>query len=409
MGKFKVEHSSVVLGLGTCGLGIVRSLGVSGIAVDGFDYERTGQSGFYSKYVKASICPHPVYQPKELIRFLTDFSRGKSKKPVLFFSADQFAKFVSDYKKELEPHFLFSISPEKLINNIIDKQAQYELVKTLHFNIPTTHYPQSLDELYFIKNQLQYPLIIKGRYSFAWREKFGGSFKGFVISDFDKLTGVCKTLFDERVPFLLQKIIEGPAHNIFQTYVYRNISKNICAHFNIMKIRQSPPHFGNGSSIESVARKDFYEESLRFFNAINFKGLGAVEFKLEQKTKKFTFIELNPRLAMQNFLSTVCGVNLSLIQYLDLTGQKIEIHGNYKTGVRWISAIVDFKSFFQQNKLGVKALLKWLKFLSSCRVFSVFLPNDPRPFFLGICQCLSIRKVVGFIRNTGKNRNGERK
>lgn len=404
MQNFETNHSAIVLGLSECGLGFIRSLGINGVEVYGFDYSKPGQPGFYSKYARTSLCPHPVYQREGLVRFLIDCSKGKNKKPVLLITADELVKFVSDNRDELSKFFLFQLPPRELIDNIIDKKNQYELVSQLGFFIPQTYCPQSLEELYSLKDKLQYPLIIKGRYSFTWREKFAGSFKGFEIFEFDKLVATCKMLFEKNIPFLLQGIVDGPEHNIFQSYVYKDASKHIHAQFDIMKIRQFPQRYGNGSSIESITREDLHRESLRFFDAIAFEGLGAVEFKFEPKTKKFIFIELNPRLAMQNFLATTCGMNLPFMQYLALTEQAVNVPDSYKSGVRWVSIVVDLKSFLGQNKLSISAIFKWIKFVLSCRVFSVFFIKDIKPAFVAVCGRLSSRNIFRFIKVIIKDR-----
>ena len=74
MGRIKKDYTSAVLGLSLTGLGVIRSLGREGIDIFGFDYLKEKQDGFYSKYVKSILCPHPIYRPRELSDFLiTEF------------------------------------------------------------------------------------------------------------------------------------------------------------------------------------------------------------------------------------------------------------------------------------------------------------------------------------------------
>lgn len=391
------EYSAIVLGLSVCGLGVIRSLGIHGIKVYGFDYNQKGKDAFFSKYAKANLCPHPIYRPEELSSFLINNFKQQEKKPILFPTSDEFVKFISDYRDKLEEYFLFNISSKEIIDGIIDKRIQYELAEKAEIPIPNTSYPESLQDVQVIRNQIQYPLIIKGRYSFKWREELGGVFKGFKINNEQELCRISKDIFEKKIPIIIQSVIVGPNTNHFKFCAYVNKEGRILAKFTLRKIRQYPVEFGVGTCVESVEYKELEELGIKFFQGINYKGVGSVEFKVDSQDHKLKLMELNPRYWMQNEQATYCGVNFALIQYLDLTSQNVTAQEKFKLGVRWIEPVQDFKSFLKQNRHNKLLVFQWFIFLFQCRVFSTFFWHDLKPFFKSFCFGLKLFKLPWFL------------
>lgn len=374
----------MVLGLSTCGLGVIRSLGREKITIFAIDYEIKGHEAFYSRYAKSTLCPHPVYDPEKLIEYMIDKFGKSSKKPILFPTADEFVKFISDYRGELEKYFLFNVSPKEIIDNIIDKKVQYELAKKVGVNIAETYYPESIEDIYGIKETVKYPLIIKGRYSFKWREASGGTLKGFKVINSGELLEKCQEVFKNKVPIIIQKIIIGPNTSHFKFCAYVNKEGKMLTKFTLRKIRQYPIEFGVGSCVESLEYEELKNTGEKFFRGINYTGVGSAEFKLDSQDNMLKLIELNPRYWMQNEQSAYCGVNFPLAQYLDLSGQEVTAIEKFKTGVRWVDPVLDFKSFLGQQYKGLFSLFCWLKETFRCEVFSLFSWQDLKPFLKSI-------------------------
>ena len=402
MEYFNKEHAAIVLGLSMCGLGVIRSLGVKGVRVYGFDYRKEGGDGFYSKYVKADICPHPAYQPEQLIEFFSKNFAKESKKPILFPTCDEFVKFISDQRAKLEKYFLFNISSREIIDSIIDKKIQYELAKKTTVPISDTYYPESIDDVYNIREGLKYPVIIKGRYSFKWREELGGTFKGFKVGGGDELVERCTEVFNKRLPIIIQRVIIGPNTNHFKLCVYINKEGKILAKFTLRKIRQYPIDFGVGTSVESIEYKELEETGIKFFNGIGYKGVGSAEFKLDLEDNRLKLIELNPRYWMQNEQAAYCGINFAIAQYLDLSGQEVTPNNKFLYGIKWIDPLQDFKSFFERNPYKISSIFYWVNFLITCKVFSMFSWQDLKPFLKSINFGLKVVKLPRFLINSRK-------
>ena len=109
------EIPALVLGMFETGLAVGRSLARNGIDVYGLDFKK--DIGFYSRYIKASICPHPISKEKEFIKSLIEFSERLETKPVIFVTADDFLKSISRNLEILKEYYLVNLPDNQLIEN----------------------------------------------------------------------------------------------------------------------------------------------------------------------------------------------------------------------------------------------------------------------------------------------------
>jgi len=82
------DNLAIVLGMFETGLGVGRALGRAEIPVLGLDYSK--KIGFYSRYIKSAICPHPLEHEEAFVVFLLEIAAKQKYKPVLFITADEF-------------------------------------------------------------------------------------------------------------------------------------------------------------------------------------------------------------------------------------------------------------------------------------------------------------------------------
>lgn len=393
--KFTKNHDSVVLGLFDTGLGIIRSLGREGIPVVGFDFAPE-MSGFKSRYCRAKLCPNPVHQPEELLRFLIGEGKKLSQPGICFPASDTFVIFLSRFRNALQPYFHFILPPEDVVEAIVNKKKQYELAEKAEIPYPKTFYPFNLDDIHKIKKNIDYPVFIKPVYSYKWQEKFPG-IKGFKVNNAKELERRCNEVHSTGIEVMVQEIIPGPNTNHSKVNVYINNKGKVLALFTLRKIRQYPVEFGVGSCVESIYNDELRELGLKFFQGINYCGIGSIEFKKDERDGKFKLIELNPRYWQQNSLSTVCGMNFPLIQYLDLTGQNPKPQTQFSEGVKWLDAIADFQSFWDYYRRGKLSLWRWLRSFKSIKSFATFALDDFGPFLKKIEYGLKIFKLPFYL------------
>jgi predicted ATP-grasp superfamily ATP-dependent carboligase len=88
------------------------------------------------------------------------------------------------------------------------------------------------------------------------------------------------------------------------------------------KLRQTPPGVGTCRVGEAVWVEEVVEQGLELLRALEHKGLSQVEFKRDRRDGSFKLMEVNPRLWQWHGLAFACGVDLPLIAYRDLTGER---------------------------------------------------------------------------------------
>lgn len=390
-----MKNVAVVLGMFETGLGVVRSLGRNGIKVYGFDFKK--DIAFYSRYVKAKICPHPLNEEKQFIQQLIFFGKKQHQKPVLFITSDDFLISVSRNKKELEEYFLINLSENILIESVADKYEQYKLAKSAGIELPQTFALRKTKEINAVSNELHYPAIIKGLDVNFWRKNISGSIKGFEILTKSEFIVKANELLRKNTECLAQEIIQGPDTNHYKFCTYFSRKGEMLLGFTLQKIRQNPIRFGVGSVVQSIQYDKLFKTGEKLFKTINYKGVGSAEFKLDEKDGKLKLIEINARYWQQNALPDVCGMNFPLTDYLEMTDQNPESNFIFTPDIKWVNIYMDFDSFLKYRKRKELTLKQWIKSLKGNKIYSDLARDDIKPFSYEWRFGLKILRIPGFL------------
>lgn len=371
------SHPAVVLGMFETGLGVGRSLGRNGIPVFGLDFKK--DVGFYSKYIRAGICPHPLNNEKKFLDFLIGFANKFEEKPVLFITSDSFLDLASSKQKILKKHFFINIPNEEIFKSIGNKYEQYKLAIKAGVEVPLTYFPKDLEEVKEIRKELKYPAFIKAGRVNRWRNIIDQKIKGFVVNNPNELVEKFDYIFKKGIRAIVQEVIPGPDTNHFKFCSYISQDGDFLLKFTLRKIRQYPIRFGIGSIVESVEYLELMKLGEKFFRNIDYRGVGSMEFKLDARDDKLKFIELNPRYWQQNILTDRCGMNFPLTDYLEVTQQNPQPNFCFQTDIKWINLYLDFCSFLDYKKEGEISVKEWISSLQGKKIFSRFVLDDPLP------------------------------
>lgn len=371
-----MKYDAVVFGLFETGLGVIRSLGKKGLHVIGVDFK--SNIGKISKYARSFKCPHPLQKESEFIDWVRSNFSVDQRLPV-FITQDDFLEVFSSHRKTMDEYFVFNMIDHSLLESITDKYQQSLLAHKAGIAAPSTWQVNRPSDLEDIKDDLSYPLLIKGREVNSWRNAVGRNIKVYVANDFNELSTILFGIMDKGISVILQEIICGPDTNHYKYCSYISAGGKILAEFALRKIRQNPIRFGVGSAVVSVYNKDLMEIGRKLLSEIGFIGTGSVEFKLDETDNTFKLIEINPRYWQQNSLATVCGINFPYVNYLDLLNRTQDPVTAYKTGIKWINSIKDFDTFLAYHKEGSLSYRDWRKSLKGKKIYSDFSWDDPLP------------------------------
>jgi len=337
------------------------------------------KAGFYSRYIDASICPHPLDEEEKFIAFLMNLAAEQETPPVLFITSDEYLLPVSRHRKELERYCLMNIPDPVLLECITDKFRQYRLAEDAGIPVPRTMIASDMGQLSAVTDRIPFPVFIKGAEVTSWRKKMGVAFKGFVAGNEEELRSTSKAIFEQGESGLIQEIIPGPDTSHYKVSCYVSRNGEVCLAFGLRKIRQQPVGFGFGCLVQSIHYPELLDLGRSLFTRIGYRGVGSAEFKLDQRDGKFKLIELNPRYWQQNALAEKCGMNFPLFEYRELTGGEPRGSHEYRSGIKWVNIFSDIESFREIRKRGRFSIMQWATSLKGEKVYSVMARDDVLP------------------------------
>ena len=389
-----------ILGVSTPnGVGAIRSLGREGIEVIAVDHIPDAV-GFHSRYAKPLIIPNPEVRPNEALEEL--LSSHHTERDVLLPTSDAFVLFLSQYREQLEERFRFCIPSQRILNGMVNKRAQYEEAMRVGAPLPPTFFPSDMSEVREAADQLIYPAFIKPYYSHIWNQKFGN--KGFKVNSSRELKDCYKRVFQTGLDALVQTVIDGPNTNHMKVCAYYGLDGKRHALFQTRKIRQNPVEFGVGSTMESMHDDNAKKIGLDFLEAINYRGIGSVELKIDQRTGEYMMIELNPRLWAQNIQATYAGVNFSLIEYDDVTGYGTHEITDWEDGVRWMDFFEDTRSYWWYRQRGIMHLSDLIRSWMKADCHAYLARDDMGPFLAHVNMGVeAARVIVDLLKNGAEN------
>lgn len=380
-----------VLNMDANGLGVSRSLGIEGIPVVGVDF-RKGIAGLRSRCIRPLVCPNPIEEPQESLDLLLAEGRRLDDKGILYPTSDAFTLLVSRHRRELGEAFDFMLPPEDIVEGMVNKRLQYDEAKRLGMPLPSTFYPGSMDDLDGIRDELEYPAIIKPIYSHLLSSRIG---KGIKVDGPSELKERYKRVFEVGMETLVQSCVIGPNTNHVKVCGYYGRDGDPHAVFLTRKLRQFPPEFGIGTLMESTHDGPLQALGERFFRGIGYRGVGSIEFKKDERDGQCKMIELNARFWLQNVQAMLAGVNFPLIEYRELTEGIAGEPPPWRDGVTWVDMVEDARSFWWYRKRGMaeyrRLIPAWLD--ADCHAY--LSRTDLRPALSQSGYGIGIAKLVG--------------
>jgi D-aspartate ligase len=393
---FDTRVEAFVLGMNETGLTAVRCLGRNGISVKGFDIGAK-RVAYRSRYCSAAaVCPDPLEQPDDLVRFLRGQVTDRSRKVVLLPTSDLFFLFLSRHRARLEDRFLMNLPSGDIAESVVNKRGLYELAAAHGAPFPTSYFPGSYEEALAVKDALRYPAFIKPYWGHQWRRHFGGAHKGFKVWSPAEFLGRFREVLASGHPALVQSYITSADDNLFSLSLYVSQAGEVLGAFPRRQVRQYPPNSGTVTLAISERNPELVAGGIHFCRSIGYRGIVGLEYKRDREDGRYKLLDFNPRLMLSDGLTAHCGINLPLLQYLDLTGQTAAPAGECPEGVRWLESMADFNAFKEYHARGELGFREWLQSISRARAFALFAWDDPLPFLLARKFGLSYGRVLEY-------------
>jgi D-aspartate ligase len=301
------------------------------------------------------------------------------------------------HRAQLADEFLMNLPSEDVAESVVNKRRLYELAAANGTAFPTSYFPDTYGEALAVKDSLRYPAFIKPYWGHQWRRHFGGIHKGFKVQSPDEFLARFREVLDSRHPALVQSYITSPDDDLFSLSLYVSQSGEVLAAFPRKQVRQFPPNSGTVSLAISQRNPQLVADGTHFCVSIGYRGVAGLEYKLDREDNQYKLLDFNPRLMLSDSLTAYCGINLPLLQYLDVTGQKPAPRGGeYTEGVKWLDTMADFSSFQKYHERGELGFKDWLRSWKRARVFALFAWDDPLPFLVERRFGLAYRRILAY-------------
>lgn len=348
-------------------LAIIRSLGSKGIEVTSAEETRFA-TGFFSKYCKNKIVyPNPHKHPDKFVDYLLGVVKEDGYQAI-FPVTDSTVIPIAKYKQEFCKYTLVPPPDYEILMKAVDKAETIKVAQENGIPCPKTYLIDNIKEVETVKDELQFPVIIKPRSSFGSR--------GLTL---------CQSV--EELSLRYPKVVAAYGSCIIQEYIPHggeelgvyalvNFDSELRAVTVHKRLRSYPVSGGPSTLRETVSRSELVETALCLLKALQWAGVAMVEFKVDPRDNQPKLMEVNPRWWGSLQLSILSGVNFPYLLYKLITEGDVEPVLNYKVGVRcrWLlpGDILWFLS--AQHKL--YNLPRFLKFE---RNYDILSWKDPGP------------------------------
>jgi len=285
----KKQPGIIILGGHVQGLGILRILGEKGIPGILIDNTRINIAR-HSKYCRT------FYSVKDnnLLTFLSFLGRTKKYLGWLIFPTNDFqVELLSQNKTKLEQYFKVSTPAWEIVEPCYNKRLTYKLAQKLSVPIPKTWMPDSLADIKYY--EIEYPCIVKPAVMFKFYKKSGR--KVFMCKNQEELiqnyNKACKIISPKEI--IIQEVIPGDSSKQYSACFLFHNQKSLLT-LTVRRARQHPIDFGNATTYaETINLPELVRFGEILLEKINYEGLCEVEFKYDNRDKKYKFLEINPR------------------------------------------------------------------------------------------------------------------
>lgn len=235
--------------------------------------------------------------------------------PVLMLTNDRMVKAIARNWPKLAGHYRLSWSPHPDATAALLLKSNIEAAgRAAGLNYPASHTLTRVEDASDVAAGLNFPLIVKPVAPLS-------GFKVLRANNQAELEQIVQR-FAADLPFVVQEWIDGGDDDLFFAALYLR-NGEVLARYEGQKLRSSPPAMGHTVVAQSVDNEEIHTIARRFFAPFNMSGPVSLELK-RGPDGRYWIIE--PTVGRTDFWLDCCianGVDLSLLEYLDQSGQPL--------------------------------------------------------------------------------------
>jgi D-aspartate ligase len=371
-----MEPGAVVVGAHANGLAVIRALAARGIRIAVVS-TRPFDVAQHSRWVSER---HELSRLHESRDSLPEFLEGHAARWAgwaVFPTNDDALTALAQHHERLARWYRLPLQPWEVMARIVDKDATHALAQEAGLDLPDCYGPATAEVA--ARPDLRYPVLVKPLQHDRLISRFGA--KLFLARDAEQLRVAIGRLQQAGLAGLIFDFIPGPDSNIYVYCVYLDAHGEPSPGITVRKLRQSPPRIGGARAAEIVSEVPALREaSVELLRRARFRGMAFAEFKLDPRSGRFLFVEVNGRAVLFNGILPPTGIDLVGMAWSDFVlGEALQPRPTGWRGA-WTHLQADLfcsLAYRRQEKLSVEELLAPYR---KPRIDAVWSAADPRPF-----------------------------
>jgi D-aspartate ligase len=317
-----------------------------------------------------------------LIDELSALGRTLDRKAVLYPCEDENVRLVSRHRELLEQWYLLALPAADVVETLMDKTSFYTYAQEHGLPIARTAFLRSREDLESVIGTLVFPGVLKPASSATRLWEKNSMVSAFRVENAAEAFAVYDRYHPYTDVMIFQEWITGPDSNLFSCNCYFGKDGTPLVTFVARKVRQWPPDIGKSSLGVECRADEVLHGTLELFRGVDYRGLGYVEFKLDERSGDYLIVEPNVgRPTGRSAIAEAGGVELLLTMYCDLLDLPLPENREQRyVGAKWVHLRRDFQSALHEWRRGNLTIADWLRSWRGKKAFALFSLRDPQPF-----------------------------
>lgn len=365
---------ALVIGGAHGSLAIARSLGQRGIPV----WVATGGHPVvrFSRYRTASVSWSST-DPDAVARLIAIARENNLVGWVLFAGGDAEVKFVAEHHAELATVFRLTTPAWQTARWAHDKRLTYERAAAIGVDAPRSYYPKDRDEVAHL--DITFPVILKptsrdGVNAFTLAKVWRADDRAALTVLYDRAVALVGAAH-----VVLQELIPGNGAHQFSYAALWDRGAPVAA-LVARRTRQYPVDFGYTSTcVETIDRPEVEAAATRFLASLEYSGLVEVEFKYDERDRRYKILDVNPRAWSWTALGAAVGIDFPYLTWRLAAGETVLPLARARSGVVWMHLSRDIVAAAHEWVRGGLSPRAYLNAFRKPIVFAAFTGNDPLP------------------------------
>jgi predicted ATP-grasp superfamily ATP-dependent carboligase len=341
---------------------------------------------------RTKVCKEILFantENEELIKTLENLGPKLSQKAVIFPCQDNNVLNVSIHRHKIEKWYHIALPPHDVVEMLMDKASFCNYAQKEGLPVPRSFTLKTRVDAETAAEKIDYPCILKpGIRDPDWLKYT--SLKAFKVFNANDLLEVYDRFGRLADVLIAQQWIEGGDTNHYTCHCYFGASSDPIVTFTSRKIRQWPPRTGQRVLGEECRNEIVKEQTLRLYHSVNYRGLGYLEMKRDERSGEYFMIEANVgRPTGTSTNAEASGVEILYTMYCDCVGLPLPENIKQKyIGVKWIHLLRDTQAALYYWRHGDLTLKEWWRSWRGPKTYALFSCSDPFPFLSAIKRSL---------------------